>query len=146
MEVGCLAAYFHDLALAKAGVIARDDPCPVKLAAHVGTDPNPHRINNELSVFDRVLVEAFMRIATALLLLAGLSIAKPSLADPYRWCAVYGGGQDGGSTNCYFVTLEQCRAAISGNGGFCTPNGFYDGRPVTTPEDGIRYRGRSRAH
>ena len=49
-------------------------------------------------------------------------------ADPYRWCAEYGGG----GTNCYFVTLEQCRAAISGNGGFCRQNGFYDGRPVTT--------------
>jgi hypothetical protein len=51
-------------------------------------------------------------------------------ADPYRWCAEYGGG----GTNCYFVTLEQCRAAISGNGGFGRQNGFYDGRPVTTPE------------
>ena len=50
-------------------------------------------------------------------------------ADPYRWCAQY----ERGGTNCYFVTLEQCRAAISGNGGFCRENGFYDGRPVTTP-------------
>jgi hypothetical protein len=59
-------------------------------------------------------------------------------ADPYRWCAVYGGGSFGGGTNCYFSTHEQCRAAISGNGGFCTPNSFYDGRPVTTPQDGVR--------
>jgi hypothetical protein len=64
-------------------------------------------------------------------------------ADPYRWCAEYGGGFGGGGTNCYFVTLEQCRAAISGNGGFCRENGFYDGRPVTTPETQIR---RSRQH
>jgi hypothetical protein len=28
-------------------------------------------------------------------------------------------------------------------GGFCQPNNFYDGRPVLTPEDGLR-RGRSR--
>jgi hypothetical protein len=59
-------------------------------------------------------------------------------ADPYRWCAEYGGsGGGGGGTNCYFVTLEQCRAAISGNGGFCRENGFYDGRPVTTPGSAI---------
>jgi hypothetical protein len=53
-------------------------------------------------------------------------------ADPYRWCAEYSGR--GGGTNCYFVTLEQCRTAISGNGGFCRQNGFYDGQPVTTPD------------
>ena len=55
-------------------------------------------------------------------------------ADPYRWCSVYGGGEDGGSSNCYFMTLEQCRANVSGIGGFCTPNPFYDGRPIGTPE------------
>lgn len=37
-------------------------------------------------------------------------------ADPYKWCAVYG-GEDGGGTNCGFVTIEQCRATISGMGG-----------------------------
>jgi hypothetical protein len=47
-------------------------------------------------------------------------------ADPYRWCAEYGGGR-GGGTNCYFVTLQQCRAAVSGNGGFCRQNTFYTG-------------------
>jgi len=52
-------------------------------------------------------------------------------ADPYRWCAEYGNGDSGGGTNCYFVTLEQCRATVSGNGGFCRQNGFYDGRPFT---------------
>ena len=36
-------------------------------------------------------------------------------ADPYKWCAV---DNDGG-TNCGFVTNEQCRATISGKGGFC---------------------------
>jgi hypothetical protein len=59
-------------------------------------------------------------------------------ADPYRWCAVYGGGSFGGGTNCYFMTLEQCRAAISGNGGFCAPNNFYDGQQVMAPQDAGR--------
>jgi len=49
-------------------------------------------------------------------------------ADPYKWCALYGNGWSG-PTNCYFLTLEQCRAAVSGAGGFCAGNPFYDGRP-----------------
>jgi len=49
-------------------------------------------------------------------------------ADPYRWCAVYG-GKGGGGQNCGFVTIEQCRATVSGIGGFCQPNLFYDGKP-----------------
>ena len=65
-------------------------------------------------------------------------------ADPYRWCALYGGGGQGGGRNCYFITLEQCRWAISGNGGDCVPNPFYDGRPVVTPEDGVRVKHRPR--
>ena len=53
-------------------------------------------------------------------------------ADPYRWCAEYSGGDTGGATNCGFVTIEQCRATISGIGGTCVPNPFYSG-PETTP-------------
>lgn len=65
--------------------------------------------------------------------------ALPAAADPYRWCAEYG-GRGGGGTNCYFVTLQQCRAAISGNGGFCRPNQFYTG-PDRTVGRGQRDRG-----
>jgi hypothetical protein len=63
------------------------------------------------------------------ILICGL-FTRAAQADPYRWCAEYGGGR-GGGTNCYFVTLQQCQWAISGNGGFCRQNGFYDGLPVT---------------
>ncbi|HVZ50607.1 MAG TPA: DUF3551 domain-containing protein [Pseudolabrys sp.] len=49
-------------------------------------------------------------------------------ADPYKWCAQYGLSTDLG-TNCGFVTYEQCRAAVSGAGGTCQPNQFYDGKP-----------------
>jgi|GEM_PF-552436 hypothetical protein len=31
-----------------------------------------------------------------------------------------------GQTNCGFLTLEQCRATVSGIGGFCVPNQFYN--------------------
>lgn len=80
-----------------------------------------------------------MRYALAAFLALAASVAMtpaPAQADPYHWCANYAGGR-GGASNCYFVTLAQCRAAISGNGGFCDPNTFYDGRPVITPGDTV---------
>ena len=67
-----------------------------------------------------------LAVAAFALLIAG-SLTDRAQADPYRWCAEYGGGGHGGGTNCYFVTLDQCRAAASGNGGFCRPNPFYTG-------------------
>jgi Protein of unknown function (DUF3551) len=39
-------------------------------------------------------------------------------ADAYKWCSVE---SDSGGTNCGFVTIEQCRATISGKGGSCQP-------------------------
>ena len=84
-------------------------------------------------------------LATLAFLLVA-SAADSARADPYRWCAEYAGGEmGGGGSNCYFLTLEQCREAISGMGGFCTPNQFYDGRPVVTPED-VPPRGRLSRH
>ena len=79
-----------------------------------------------------------MTIAAALVACCAAGGTKAH-ADPYRWCAMYSAK---GATNCYFMTLEQCRAALAGNGGFCNPNNFYDGRPVVTPGEGIRRRGR----
>jgi len=46
----------------------------------------------------------------------------PAAADPYKWCAQYSGNT---GRNCGFVTIEQCRATVSGIGGFCEPNPFY---------------------
>ena len=62
---------------------------------------------------------------------------EPAKADPYRWCADYGLGRGGGlgARNCYFFTFAQCQATVSGVGGYCTPNPFYTGRPIVTPED-----------
>jgi Protein of unknown function (DUF3551) len=79
-----------------------------------------------------------MRMACAALLIALTSgTIDTARADPYPWCAILGGSTDL-STGCYYMTLQQCQASISGNGGFCTHNNFYDGRPVTTPEDAVR--------
>jgi hypothetical protein len=45
--------------------------------------------------------------------------------DPYPWCAVYGGSMSG-SSNCGFRTRQQCMATVSGVGGSCEPNQFYN--------------------
>ena len=66
-----------------------------------------------------------MTLVSAIVLAAAFGDTARA-ADPYRWCAEYGGGR-GGGTNCYFVTLQQCQAAASGNGGFCRQNTFYTG-------------------
>ena len=42
----------------------------------------------------------------------------------YPWCAQYSGEPNGGGRNCGFSTIEQCRATVSGMGGFCEPNLF----------------------
>jgi len=73
------------------------------------------------------------RLLAATFLAAVPALVAPDAgkADPYKWCAVYGSGM-GGASNCGFITLEQCRATISGNGGFCEPNQFYTG-PAEAP-------------
>ena len=55
--------------------------------------------------------------AVALLLAA----AAPAQAREYPWCARY----DWTTSNCGFVSLQQCLATISGIGGRCEPNPRY---------------------
>ena len=59
-----------------------------------------------------------------------LLIGDPAAADPYKWCAAYRNG----SNNCGFTTIEQCRASVSGVGGFCQPNQFYTGPDKTSAQ------------
>jgi hypothetical protein len=60
--------------------------------------------------------------------------------DNTRWCAQYGGRGGGGGTNCGFFTLEQCRATVSGIGGFCVINQFYNPcRPAGRRSSRYRY-------
>jgi uncharacterized protein DUF3551 len=63
---------------------------------------------------------------SALAFLAGNDAGRAEIT--YPWCAQYGGGgQDGGGRNCGFWTYEQCKAAVSGNGGYCQANAMYQG-------------------
>jgi hypothetical protein len=73
-------------------------------------------------------MEHIMRtmIASIAMLFLG-TVAASAQADPYRWCAEYGGWRGGSASNCYFMTLAQCQATISGVGGTCRPNPFYTG-------------------
>jgi Protein of unknown function (DUF3551) len=82
-----------------------------------------------------VVRETFMRrIYLALAGFAAIFMAGTASADPYKWCANY--SMRGGS-NCGFVTLEQCRATVSGIGGFCSANQFYTG-PEEKPRKRLR--------
>ncbi len=79
-----------------------------------------------------------MRSAFAIVFLLAIgSTVDTARADPYRWCAEYG-GRGGGGTQCTFVTFEQCMWSVSGRGGFCRHNIYYDGRPFVTPEPAPR--------
>ena len=62
---------------------------------------------------------------SVLIILIGTHVMNTGAqAQDYPWCAYYSTG-DGNSTNCGFVTREQCMASVSGVGGQCEPNNFY---------------------
>ena len=61
-------------------------------------------------------------IATLAAMFTGPAPAQAGIE--YPWCAQYD-ERTGGGTNCGFVTLQQCRAAISGAGGTCYENPAY---------------------
>ena len=66
-----------------------------------------------------------MRLALAcgaLVTLGMLDAATPAAAQG-GWCAQYSGSH-GGATNCGFYTLDQCRMAVSGVGGQCSPSPY----------------------
>jgi hypothetical protein len=52
--------------------------------------------------------------------------------DPYPWCAVCGGRFGGGASNYGFSTWNQCMATVSGIGGFCQRNQFYNPHPASS--------------
>jgi hypothetical protein len=66
-------------------------------------------------------------ITIASITFATLSLAS-SVAEAAPWCANYG-GRGGGGTNCGFYSFQQCMAAVSGTGGFCTRNQFEIQQP-----------------
>lgn len=82
--------------------------------------------------------EKRMRSVWFVLVAPLLFLGLPANADPYKWCAVYRGTS---SESCYFMTIEQCQASVSGRGGFCRPN-YYNNRQRVQPGDGSPVRRR----
>jgi len=76
-------------------------------------------------------MEMTMRLALTVFALIGTTLlvqsvqVQPAQADPYRYCAVYGGND--GRESCYFRTFQECLAQIQGVGGFCNNNPWYTG-------------------
>jgi Protein of unknown function (DUF3551) len=63
-------------------------------------------------------------IPVAISVLTVLASVQPSSAEiTYPWCAQYGGHI--GGRNCGFWTYQQCRATVSGIGGYCEANPMY---------------------
>jgi hypothetical protein len=77
---------------------------------------------------------------TALALSIMLALPAPAKAEVrYPWCAQLAGEDGDGGTNCGFTTLAQCRATISGIGGYCYENPAYP-----TPRQRPRMTGKPR--
>jgi Protein of unknown function (DUF3551) len=75
--------------------------------------------SNRLSL-PRTALQAVLGLAAVVTV--GALGATPASAQG-AWCAQYS-GKGGGATNCGFYTFEQCRAAVSGVGGFCSPSPY----------------------
>jgi Protein of unknown function (DUF3551) len=65
--------------------------------------------------------EAFMRtIAIVSIMFVTLCVPTAGARADGTWCARY----PEGASNCGFYSFEQCRATVSGRGGFCEQNPF----------------------
>ena len=57
--------------------------------------------------------------------LVGAIFASPASAEVYRpWCAQYY-GNNGGGTNCGFISYDQCMMTARGAGAWCVQNPWY---------------------
>jgi hypothetical protein len=73
------------------------------------------------------------KIGTAALVMTVAAIVTTSAHGQrythYPVCAVYGGWRGGGTESCAFMNFDQCRMSVSGRGGYCTANPFYQPPP-----------------
>jgi hypothetical protein len=67
---------------------------------------------------------------------AAVSLSTIGARADGTWCAHYGTGFSG--MNCGFYSFDQCRASVSGIGGFCQANTFSAHAPAREPRR--RYR------
>jgi len=71
------------------------------------------------------------------ILVATAVLGSRAEAQNYPWCAVY--NEDGPASNCGFITIEQCRATVSGIGGSCERNDWYK-PPVSAPAQQLGHK------
>jgi hypothetical protein len=83
-----------------------------------------------------------MRTLTLAPLLGALSLLAGNgpLAAEARWCAENGG--DEAYRSCGYHTREQCKAGVSGVGGYCFENPAWVGPPAHTEPRRKRSRAR----
>jgi Protein of unknown function (DUF3551) len=77
-----------------------------------------------LQIESSALRHLLFMLGIVVALIAGGTTAK---AQNYPWCAVLNMGD--ATYNCGFVTREQCMATVSGIGGFCQRNDWYQPPP-----------------
>jgi hypothetical protein len=58
-----------------------------------------------------------MRLALATLVLAAAASFPEAAKTEPHWCSI----SSDGASNCSFVSMDQCRASVSGIGGSCMP-------------------------
>ena len=70
-----------------------------------------------------------MKLGIFFVAIFAATAVTPAVAQNYPWCAIYSAF---GARNCGFTTFEQCRATLSGTGGFCNTNPMYE-PPLSPP-------------
>jgi hypothetical protein len=83
-----------------------------------------------------------LSVLTLGIVVSAVTFGSGAHAQNYPWCAVFGGADTGGASNCGFTTFEQCMATRSGMGGFCERNTQYI--PPPGPHPAVAYRPRRR--
>jgi hypothetical protein len=64
-------------------------------------------------------------------LLGETQIGNAQSPYSYRWCSISSGGvAGGGGRSCYYETLQQCMATLSGIGGNCVERPYYRAQPT----------------
>ncbi len=82
-------------------------------------------------------MRTFFAVVVAVLPALLFPVDRAGAEITYPWCAQY--STKGGARNCGFNTWEQCRATVSGVGGYCERNPMY--RPVIEPRRARRIYG-----
>jgi hypothetical protein len=73
-----------------------------------------------------------MRLTLAIILLTSVCSFAGTAMTAQRWCAI----SYEGASNCTFDSMDSCRAATSGTGGFCMPEAPVGHRQPTTSSIG----------